>query len=294
MTILVTGATGNVGSAVLTLLRSQGLPARAGIRRPAHNSVSGEAVAFDFLEPATWEPAFEGIDLLFLVRPPALSNVERDIVPALEAAKLAGVSHIVFLSLQGAGTNRIVPHAKIEAWLQESGLFWTFLRPSFFMQNLSTTHVAEIRDRSEIIVPAGQGRTAFVDVEDVAAVALAVFRAPWEHRNRAWTLTGPTADTYTEVAELLSSELGRPIRYRRPGLLRFARHARTELRMPWAMVAVMAVIYTTARIGKAAGLTDDVEKVTGRPPATLADFVHRERSVWIPGHAQKAAEPSAG
>ena len=288
MTVLVTGATGNVGSLVLKLLREAKIPARGAVR-PRPGSARGRVaevdpgtVAFDFLVSSTWNAAFTGVQLMFLVRPPALSNVPRDIVPALAAAKRAGVKHIVFLSLQGAESSSIVPHAKIEKWLRASGLSWTFLRPSFFMQNLSTTHVSEIRDHSQIVIPAGRGRTAFVDVTDIAAVALEVIRHPQAHINRAWTLTGPSADTYDEVAKILSTELERPIRYTRPGIGRYAQHAHRDLAMPWAMVLVTTAIYTVARLGRASGLTDDVRAVTGRPPTTFAEFAHRERAVWNP------------
>lgn len=281
MTILVTGASGTVGSAVCRVARARGLPVRAAVR-PQRAADDPAAVAFDFLDASTWTAAFAGIEIMFLVRPPALSRVERDILPALAAARGAGVRHVVFLSVQGAEANPVVPHAKIEKWLRAAGMSWTFLRPSYFMQNLMTTHVAEIRDHSAIDVPAGNGRTAFVDVDDIAAVAGEVLANPHQHVARAWTPTGPRAATYDEVAEILSRELGRRIRYRRPGWWRYARHARRDLQMPWAMVAVTAAIYTVARIGRAAALTDDVRTVTGRAPATLETFVHRERSVWRP------------
>ena len=91
------------------------------------------------------------------MRPPAIGNVRRDLLPAVEAARQAGVRHVVFLSLQGAEKNKVVPHATVESWLRSSGLSWTFVRPSFFHQNLSTTHAADIRDRDQILVPAGVG-----------------------------------------------------------------------------------------------------------------------------------------
>jgi len=194
------------------------------------------------------------------------------------------VEHVVLLSLQGAETNRLVPHATLEAWAWASGLAWTFVRPSFFMQNLLSSHRAEIRDTDEVVVPAGRGATAFVDTQDVAAVAVAALLDQAGHAGRAWTPTGPAALTYDQVAAVLSAELDRPIRYRRPGLPRYVRHARSG-GMPWAMVAVTSAIYTVARMDRAAGLTDDVALVTGRPPTGLAAFVHREREAWLPRRA---------
>jgi uncharacterized protein YbjT (DUF2867 family) len=282
--VVVTGATGNVGRPLVDLLLAAGAPVRAGLRadpsRPSGLPADVEPVEFDWLDPVTWSATFAGARSLFVVRPPQLSRPRTQMLPALEAARDAGVEPVVLLSLQGAEGNRFVPHAALEEWLRGSGLAWTFVRPSFFMQNLTGTHRAEIRDLDEVVVPAGGGATAFVDTEDVAAVAAEALLHPDVHAGRAWTPTGPRALTYDEVARVLSAELGRTVRYRRPGLPRYVRHARRQ-RMPWPMVAVTCGIYTVARLGRAGGLTDDVRTVTGRDPVDLAAFVHRERSAWL-------------
>lgn len=275
--ILVTGALGNVGGQVLQQLLDAGAEVRAADLDPGR--LDAPAVRFDFTDASTWT-AFDGCRVMFLVRPPALSNISRDMVPALEAAKAAGVEHIVLLSLQGAEHNKVVPHAKIEQWLQESGLAWTMVRPSFFMENLSTTHASDIRDRDCLMVPAGSGRTSFVAAEDVAAVATAALLDPQRYRNTAWTPTGPQALTYAEVTAILSDVLGRPIRYGRPGLLRYLHHATSALGLPLPMALVTCAIYTVARLGKADGLTDDVRTVTGRPPIAFEHWARAHKGVW--------------
>ncbi|POH61340.1 NAD(P)-dependent oxidoreductase [Cryobacterium zongtaii] len=284
--ILVTGATGNVGQVVVQELLDGGARVRAtgrsvaSVRRVFGDRV--EAVALDFTDPTTWEAAFAGVEQMFLMRPPHLGKPKSQMIPALEYARDHGISQIVFLSLQGAEKNTIVPHAAIEAWLRGSGVAWTFVRASFFHQNLSTTHLTDIRDRDEIMVPARNGATAFVDVDDVGAVAAAALLNPSAHVDTAWTVTGNEALTYAQIAEILTHELGRPIRYARPGVLRYIVHARRKLGLPWGMVLVTAAIYTTARLGLAAGLTDDVRQVLGRDPVGFAVFAHRDRSVWTP------------
>ena len=278
--ILVTGATGNVGAAVVAALHEAGVDVRRATRSPTHGE-EGE-IAFDFVDPETWKGALQDVRSMFLVRPPALGNVKRDLLPALAAAQRAGVEHVVFLSLQGAEKNKVVPHAAVEGWLRDSGMSWTFVRASFFHQNLSTTHVGDIRDRDVIIVPAGDGATSFVDAEDVGAVAAEALLHPERHANRAWTVTGPRSLTYEQVAQIFTAELGRTITYGRPGVLKYVRHARRVLGMPWGMVAVTSAIYTTARLGLADGLTGDVRAVLGRAPVDFADFVHRERDLWHP------------
>lgn len=288
--ILVTGATGNVGAPLLEALVAAGVPVRAGAGSDAglaqlRGKATGpglaiDSVLLDFTDPATWSAAYEGVERMFLLRPPHLGKPKTQMLPSLEAAKAAGVRHVVLLSLQGAEHNKLIPHAALETWLRGSGLTWTFVRASFFMQNLTGTHLSDIRDRDEIVVPAGHGATSFVDAADVAAVAAAALLDPDQHRNRAWTPTGPRALTYTEVAHTLSTTLGRPIRYTNPGILRYARHARHTLGMPWGMVAVTTAIYTIARLGRAGGLTDDVALVTSRQPVSFETFAAAHVHDW--------------
>ncbi|WP_166787972.1 NAD(P)H-binding protein [Cryobacterium adonitolivorans] len=152
-----------------------------------------EAVALDFTDATTWEAAFAGVQQMFLMRPPRLGRPKKQMLPALIFARNQGISQMVFLSLQGAEKNTVVPHAAIAAWLRDSGVVWTFVRASFFHQNLSTTHLTDVRDRDEIMVPAGNGATAFADVEDVGAVAAAALLNPSAHVNTAWTVTGNEA-----------------------------------------------------------------------------------------------------
>ncbi len=297
--VLITGATGTIGALVVEGLRGARVPVRLGTRQPratptAVADASGretgiqETVRFDFTDSDTWPAAFDGVKTAFIVRPPQVANVRRDMIPALEAARDAGVKHLVLLSLQGVEGAPFVPHAKLEKWMLESGLGWTFVRPSFFMENLSGVHASDIRDRDRIVVPAGRGRTSFVAAADVAAVAVAVLTDPDAHRNRAWTPTGSEALTYGEVAHALSAAVGRGITYTRPGAWRYAVHARRVLGLPWAMVGVTTALYTVARLGKASGRTDDVKQVTGIEPITFKEWALEHSQVWRSGHVDGA------
>ncbi|MFI7581026.1 NmrA family NAD(P)-binding protein [Kocuria kalidii] len=293
--ILVTGATGNVGAPLVEALRAKGAAVRPASRHP----VDPEGVGFDFVEPGTWGPAFDGVQTMFLVRPPRLADIAEDMAPALVAARAGGVRHVVLLSVQGAGHVPVLPHAALERWLRRSGMDWTFLRPSYFDQNLSTVFAADIRERDQVVVPAGNGRTAFVDAHDVAAVAAAVLLDPAAHAGRIWTPTGAEALTWTEAAARLSTVLGRTISYRRPGVAAYLRHARTTLGMDRGMAVTTALIHATARLGVAGHLTDDVRIVTGRAPTSLAAFARRERGAWEPsaegGHGRAGGTgPSSG
>ncbi len=218
--ILVTGSTGNVGRAVVDCLVEMGAPVRAAVR-PSEiantpNLPAGvEITPFDLGDPTTFAPALAGVDRLFLMRPPAITDIEHTIKPFVETAARMGVRHITFLSLIGAESNRLVPHRAVEDLLIAGDVPYTLLRAGFFMQNLDTTHRAEIRDENEIFIPAGHGRTAFIDVRDIAAVAAKTLTESG-HDNVAYPLTGEESLTYDEVADVLTASLGRPITYTHP------------------------------------------------------------------------------
>jgi uncharacterized protein YbjT (DUF2867 family) len=263
---------------------------RAAARAPerAAAQLGVEAVTFDFERPDTYAAAFRGVDAVFLVRPPAIAQVWNSIFPALDAAAEAGVERVVFLSLLGAEQNPLVPHRWIEWKLQAMDVEATLLRPSFFMQNLSTTHLKEIRDEGRIYVPAGDGRTSFIDARDVAAVG-AECLVDDRHAGRAYALTGPEALTYHEVASILREVLDRPIQYADPSPLDFIRYSRERGR-PWAFVLVMTGIYLTARFGLAGRLTSDVEDVLGRPATSFRTFARDAASTWQ--RAPEAVRPN--
>lgn len=279
--ILVTGATGNVGRALVDCLVEMGAPVCAAVRDPQRThdfSASVETVALDLADPTTYAPALTGVKRLFLMRPPAITDIEHTLKPFVAMATEMGVRHITFLSLLGAESNRFVPHYEVEQLLMAGGVPYTFLRAGFFMQNLDTTHRAEIRDRDELFIPAGQGKTAFIDVRDIAAVAAKTLTEVG-HAYQAYPLTGEESLTYDEVAEILSAQLGRRIRYANPNPVRFAwRHWRTG--EPLGYVGVMTMIYLTTRFGMAAKITPDVRRLLGRAPRTLRQYVADYTAVW--------------
>lgn len=282
LNILVTGATGNVGQEVVRLLLLQNCRVCAAVRNPTSakqilgNNV--ECIPFDFTNPDTFVEAFKEVNKLFLVRPPALANVRQQIAPALNAAKLAGVEHIVFLSLQGAERNSFVPHSKIERYINQLGIPATFLRCGFFMQNLNTTHKQDIKTRGELLMPAGNGKTSFIDVRDIAAVAVQTLIEDG-HQSRAYTLTGKEALTYYEVANIFTSVLGKPIRYN-PSLLKFVRQMHSS-GLSMDFILVMIAIYTTARLGLAGEVTSDTEQLLNRSPITIRQYVEDYKQFWL-------------
>jgi uncharacterized protein YbjT (DUF2867 family) len=283
--VLVIGALGNVGSAVVQALSQQDVPIRAADLDPAaiqkRFGNDMEAVRFDFYSPESVDPVVRGIKQMFLMRPPQITDVKRLMFPLIDAAVTAGVEHVVFLSIIGIEHNRRVPHYQVEQRLRTSGMKWTFLRASFFMQNLNTTHRAEIRDRDEIFVPVGKGKTSFIDVRDLGAVAALALTQPG-HENQAYDLTGPEALDYYQVADLFSQVLGRPITYRNPSLVNFvSRSLRHGTPLPFALV--MAWLYHQTRNGLSEQVTGEVERLLGRPPTSLRRYIEDYQDAWSPG-----------
>ncbi len=277
-TVLVTGATGTVGSALLTALADSDVSVRAAARSPPGEGPADEWVAFDFERPETWGAALDGVDALFLLRPPQLSQVG-PITEFVDAAARVGVAHSVVLSVLGAEKNPLLPHRRIERHVAASGLDWTFLRPSFFTQNLLEVHGDALR-QGEIAVPAGDGETSFVDARDVGRVAATALTEPG-HDGVAYDLTGPAALTYDEVAAVASDVLGYPVEYTSPSLPGFVLGSLRAGR-PLGFALVMAGIYTTARLGLAGRVTGDVERVLGRPPRDVRAFFEAHRAELPP------------
>ncbi|SFS01089.1 Uncharacterized conserved protein YbjT, contains NAD(P)-binding and DUF2867 domains [Halomicrobium zhouii] len=272
MTVLVTGATGTVGSRVVAALAAADEPVRAAARDPdaARESLDADAVVtFDFEKPETWGDALDGVDRLFLVRPPQLSRVGA-ITDFVDAAERVGVDTVVVLSVLGAEKNPLLPHRRIERHVEGTGLDWTFVRASFFMQNFLEEHREEVRD-GVLFVPAGEGETSFVDARDVADVAAAALTEPG-HAGRAYDVTCPEALTYDEVAAVFSDVLGRPVTDANPSLPEFVWETYRR-GTPLGKVLVMSAIYTTARFGLAGRVTDDVRDVLGRSPVDFPTFV---------------------
>lgn len=280
--ILVTGATGNVGREVVRELEARGARIRlAGRSIEELRAVFGdrhELARLEFGDSGTYDTAFTGVTKMFLMRPPQIADVEKRINPAIDAAVRCGVKHIAFLSLQGVERNPVVPHAKVEKHLMKIGVPYTMLRASFFMQNLTGPHRQDIRDMNEIIVPAGRGKTSFVDVRDIAAVAAMALTEPG-HEFKAYELTGSEALDYYGAASVLSQVLGRKIEYRNPSLARFWRVRRSRGEAPM-MILIMSALYTVCRYGWAAGLTTEVRRLLGRDPISFEQFARDNAAAW--------------
>lgn len=288
--IVVTGASGNIGGAIVSALGAKGIAVRAAGTDPAalerrHPGVP--AVMLDFHDPSTFGSSLAGAGGLFLVRPPAVASVGPTLNAVLDVAERLQVGHVVFSSVAGADTNRVVPHHRVERRLLASALSWTILRPGFFAQNLADAYRTDIARDHRIYLPAGNGAAAFIDARDIADVAAAVFADPDAHRGAGYLLTGPSALRFDEVAGILSSALGRSVTYEPATVLGYLRHAHHQ-GLPWAQALVQTVIHTGLRRGQAHVVDPTLEQLLGRPPRTLEEYVREHRAIWAPASATTA------
>jgi len=279
--ILVTGATGQVGLAVIAALREyDDIDVRAGVRNIALDAATWrhgarvEPVPFDFRDRATQDAALADCDSLFRLRPPQLTD---DFAGLIERARQHGVAHIVFLSVQGAEHNWFVPHHKIERRLVSSGVPYTMLRPAYFMQNFTSTLHDELVRRHRIFLPAGNARFTLVDVRDIARVAALVLTQPGtRHHGRAYTLTSETPLNFAQMAAQLTNGLGTPITYVSPSAWRFFRTLQRDGREP-GLILVMMLLHMLPRFTGTPPVTHTVAEVTGRAPVEFAQFVEAHR-----------------
>jgi uncharacterized protein YbjT (DUF2867 family) len=281
--ILITTALGNVGAEVARASLARGLPVRLTDRDPAKLAArfpGAETARLDFLDRATWPAALAGCDRVFLLRPPPIGDMKTTLIPFVDAAYAAGVTHVAFLSVAGAERMAWVPHRKVELHLIARGLGYTLLRPGFFAQNLQDAYRRDLVEDDRLYVSAGAGRVAFLDVHDVGDVAACVLADPARFASQALTLTGPTAITFSEVAALLTARPGRTIRYEPASILGYARHLRRHRGLTWTQIAVQTILHVGLRRGDAEHVEPTVEDILGRPPRDLGAYLDDAGDRW--------------
>jgi uncharacterized protein YbjT (DUF2867 family) len=283
--ILVTGATGKVGSDLVNRLVADGQPVRALVRDPEKAAKSlpaqVELARGDLADAESIEEAITGAQKLFLLAPfdQRMTDME---ARAAAAARAAGVKHLVKLSAIGA--DAASPwmfasfHGKSEQNIRATGVPFTFLRPNFFMQNLLAS-APTIKQQGAIYQPAADSSASHIDAADISAVAAKVLTTPG-HAGKAYTLTGPQSLTYVQVAEIFSRVLGKPINY--VDVPReAARQGMIGSGMPDWLAEAISQLMDAAREGRMAAVSADVQTILGRPGRSLEEFVTDNRAAFV-------------
>ena len=275
----MTGVTGKLGSYVADLIDQKGIASIHLARRPERAKVYASAKIRKMVYANTPEvvEALKGIDTLLMVS--ARENPERvkEHKDFLDAAKLAGVQHIIYTSFYGAGEKATFTlsrdHAQTEAYIKELGFTYTFLRDNFYLDFFIDIAL----ENGEIRGPAGRGRVSAVARKDTSRVAAEILLNPKEWENQTLNLTGPEDLSMEEIVELLSKETGNAITYVDESVEEAYESRKKWPAQTWEYDAWVST-YTAIKAGEQAGVSTDVEKVLGRPAMSLIDVL-KERQL---------------
>lgn len=269
--ILVTGATGNVGRELVPLLLEAGQQVRVltrDVRKVEHLLPHVEIAEGDLDRPESLAPAMRGVSRVYLLAHGAQQ------ANALDAAKGAGVRHIVKMSTLQTGVTPILgagrAHYLLEEELRRSGLGWTFLRPTMFNGNTVWWFAHQIKTTGVVRFPGGSGRVSPIDAYDIAAVAAAALTQEG-HEGQAYALTGPELHTMGELVHVLADVLQSPIQYEDIPVEALVEQMRKGGR-PEDLLAMMEETLTGIRTNRFAMISEDVERVTGRRPRTFVEW----------------------
>lgn len=283
MTILVTGALGNVGQHVVEHLLALNLPTRAAVRRvddvPDRWGEQVDALPMDFYDPQTWAPALQGCSGVFLMRPPAITDIDETLGPFIEQAYAQGVEHVVFLSVLGAEHNALVPHHKVERCLIAQGQHHTILRPGFFAQNIDSAYGQDIRQDDRIYVPAGRTPVRWIDARDIGEVAARVLSSPEAHKGRGYTLEGSELVSWERVVEVLSEVTGRRIQYVPASIPGYAWRLHKQ-GLKAELIAVQTILHALLRRKPSQEASGALEELLGRPARTVEAYIRDHAEVW--------------
>jgi uncharacterized protein YbjT (DUF2867 family) len=282
--ILITGATGNIGFEVIRFLMKMDSSNRiiAGVRNmeKAKNTFKAfpdlNYVHFDFEDFGTFDNALTGIERVFLLRPPHISDVDKYFKPLISKMKEKRIKDIVFLSVQGAEKSKVIPHNKIERLIIDFGLDYIFIRPGYFMQNLTTTLMDDIKNKREIILPAGNAKFNWIDIENIGEVGAILLEKFVDYKNQAFDITGPENVNFQKVAELINKTIDNPVKYNNVNLLQFYRIKKRD-GMVKGMIIVMILLHFLPRFQKEPEISDFYLKLTGKNPTDLKTFIEREK-----------------
>ncbi|WEX78340.1 SDR family oxidoreductase [Sinorhizobium numidicum] len=265
--ILVVGANGSVGSKVVRALAAKGERVKAASRKglPA---AGAEAVAFDYRECSTYGRALDGADRIFVIAPAGCLDPVQLLTPIIQAAAARGIK-IVLMTLLGLEADDDFPYRQVELFVEKTGAKFVLIRPNCFADNFHTYWLEGVR-RGAITVPAADAKVSFIDARDVAESVTAALTSD-VFNGQAFNTTGPEALSYAEAAAILSRVTGKPITYKSVDDETFIAML-SEGGVPKAYARYLATLFRPVREGRMAAPTDDVQRLTGKPPRPFETY----------------------
>ncbi len=265
--ILILGSNGTIGSKVVRGLVARGETVKAASRKAT--AVDGaEAVAFDYEDAATFGPALEGVDRLFVLTPAGYLDPVGLVGPIMTTAAARGIK-VVLMTVIGVDADDKIPYRQLELQLEKSGAPFVILRPNWFSDNFQSYWIEGIR-HGAIAVPAAEGKTSFIDTRDIAESIVAALTSD-TFNGRAFNLTGPEALSYGEAAAILSRVTGKPVAYTPVDDGTFV-GTLVGAGVPEDYARFLASIFHPVREGWVANPTGDVKTLTGHAPRSLETY----------------------
>jgi len=259
---LVIGANGKTGRRVAERLREKGVSVRSVSR--------STEFPFDWANQSTWAAALDGIDSAYVSYQPdlALPGAVDAIRAFLLAAKKADVKHVVLLSGRGEEEAEIA-----EKVLQDSGLDWTVLRASWFMQNFSENYMRDELLSGSLTLPVGPTKEPFIDVDDIAAVAVAALTETG-HRNKLYELTGPELFSFSDAVSEITRATDKDLSFNSVSYADYEAALR-EQALPEDVITLLRYLFVELFDGRNASVAHGVEEALGRKPRRFADFARK-------------------
>ncbi|MBY8121563.1 SDR family oxidoreductase [Vibrio fluvialis] len=266
--VLVLGASGHVGQPLVAELLAKGEQVKAA-SRSGQAFGAAEGVVFDFADPTTFDAAFDGVDRAYVMLPGGYVESKALLEPVIQAAAERNVK-VVFQSVLGVDADDSIPYRQVEIALENSGVPYVILRPNWFADNFHTYWKAGI-DQGVIGVPAGEGKSSFIDVRDIASSAAAALTTN-RFDNQAFNLTGPEALSYAQAAQKISEALGKPVAYQAMEESAFCDLLKS-VGVPADYAEFLTSIFYPVREGWTAGVSDAVATLTGKAPRSLDEYI---------------------
>jgi uncharacterized protein YbjT (DUF2867 family) len=265
--ILIFGGTGKTGRRIARRLQAAGQPVQTASR-------TSSDISLDLDNPTTWAPALDGVTAVYVVEPNLQTSIDRQArIPRFVAeAVAAGVQRLVLLSAHGVGeADNSHPLKAAEQAVRGSGVDWTILRPDWFSQNFSEGSWLPGVLGGTLSLPTGDGRTPFIDAEDIAEVAAAALTED-RHSGQVYQLTGPRVISFGEAADLIGKATARTIRHVDIAPEDFVER-QVANGVPPDVARLLTDLLVAIRNGRGAALSDGVERALGRPPRPFEDYV---------------------
>ena len=272
---LVIGASGVNGSEIVKLLKAQGQSVRTTTSKKA---TSAEQVHVNLATGEGLSEAFKNIDRAFFLSPAGHADQYKILSPLIKEAKKQGLKKVVLMTALGVDANEASPLRQSELELEKSGLDYNIIRPTWFMQNFNTFWIQGIKEQGKIQLPAENAKISFIDVRDIAAVAVKLLTDD-SLKNKAFNLTGSEAIDHSQVASVISETAGRKVVYEnvQPEVLK---NNLLKVGVPADYTDLMLLLFSFVRAGYNQGITNDVKTVTGKDPIKFQQYAKDFKNSW--------------